>query len=91
MEKAAAVSSSAAVSPSFVATAASTARSFSESPCRRMFRSSVLLSALSVRRYDTISASVMSSMLVAVESMAVRTPDATESSSFSSAARKAAT
>ena len=78
------------MSPSFVAAARSTARSFSESLFARMSRSSPRTPASSVRRYVTISASVTSLMLVAVESMAAMTAVAS-TSSFESAARNPAT
>ena len=56
-----------------------------------MFRSSVRVAALSVRRYATISASLKSVTLVAVESTASRIDDATSSSMLFNAARNPAT
>ena len=90
MEKAASASASAVARPSFVATARSTAFSLSERPSARTFRSRALVASSSVLRYVTISASLRSDTLVAVESMAVRTAAATARSSLPSAARNCA-
>ena len=76
------------------ATARRTSFSLSERRCARMFRSSVRVAALSVRRYVTISASVRSNTLVAALElllMAVMSDCATASSAFWSAARNPAT